>query len=68
MRHAELRPSASRAGLRSTPTIMLAPDHARALHDVEADAAQAEHHDVGAGLDLAVLITAPMPVVTPQPM
>ena len=26
--------------------------HARALHDVEADAAEAEHDDVGAGLDL----------------
>ena len=47
-----LRASASRAGLRSTPTIMLAPTMPRALHDVEADAAQAEHDDVGAGLDL----------------
>src|SRR5438552_7444254 len=28
------------------------PGHARALHDVEADAAQAEHHDVRARLDL----------------
>ncbi len=52
VRHAELAAELPRAGLRSTPTIMLAPTMPRALHDVEADAAEAEHHDVGAGLDL----------------
>jgi hypothetical protein len=60
--------SALRAGLRSTPTIMFGAGHARALDHVEADAAEAEHDHVVAGLTLAVLITAPMPVVTPQPM
>ena len=39
-----------------------------ALDDVEADAAEAEHHAVAPISTLAVLITAPMPVVTPQPM
>ena len=32
--------------------ILFAPDQARALDDVQTDAAQAEHHDVRAGLDL----------------
>ena len=38
------------------------------LDDVEADAAEPEHDRLGAGSTLAVLSTAPMPVVTPQPM
>src|SRR5579862_938567 len=39
------------AGLRSTPTILSAPTM-RALNDVEADAAEAEDHDIRAGPDL----------------
>ena len=38
------------------------------LDDVEADAAEAEHDALAPGSTLAVLSTAPMPVVTPQPM
>ena len=44
--------SARRPGLRSTPTIMSAPAIRAALHDVEPDAAEPEHDDTGAGLDL----------------
>ena len=36
----------------STPTILSAPSDSRALDHVQADAAEAEHDDVGAGLDL----------------
>ena len=39
------------AGLTSTPTILVGADQLRALDDVEADAAEAEDDDVGAGLD-----------------
>ena len=39
-------------GLMSTPMILSAPDQLRALDDVEADAAEAEHDDLGARLDL----------------
>src|SRR6266545_7723858 len=52
MRHAEL------AGQRLAPRIQVdaddhvGADHARTLHDVEADAAQPEDDDVGAGLHL----------------
>jgi len=67
MRDAEFLGEHLRAGLYPA-TIMLAP-HARPLHDVSADAAQAEYHDVRPRLHLGGgLITAPMPVVTPQPM
>jgi hypothetical protein len=52
----------------STPMIMSAPAMRSALDDVEADAAEAEDHALAPGSTLAVLITAPMPVVTPQPM
>ena len=53
VRHAELARRAPCApGLRSTPTIMSAPAMPRALDHVEADAAEAEHDDVGARLDL----------------
>ena len=41
---------------------------AQPLDDVQADAAQSEHRGRGAASTLAVLMTAPMPVVTPQPM
>ena len=44
--------SALRLGLRSTPTIMSAPTRRAPCIDVEADAAEAEHDDVGARLDL----------------
>ena len=46
------RPHSSRAGLMSTPMIMSAPASLRALDHVEADPAEAEHHDVVADLDL----------------
>jgi len=44
------------------------PRHAQALDDVEADPAETENDGAAADLDLAVLMTAPMPVVTPQPI
>ena len=47
-----LRPSASRAGIEIDADDHVGADQARALHDVQPDAAQAEHHDVGARLDL----------------
>jgi hypothetical protein len=50
----KLRPIASRAGLMSTPTIMCRADQPRALDDVEADAAEPEHHHVAPGSTLAV--------------
>ena len=40
----------------------------QALKNVQADAAQTEHDSVEPISTLAVLITAPIPVVTPQPM
>jgi hypothetical protein len=40
---------------------------AGALHDVEPDTAEPEHDDPRPGSTFAVKITAPMPVVTPQP-
>ena len=40
----------------------------QALNDVQPDAAEAENDALAPGSTLAVLITAPMPVVTPQPM
>jgi hypothetical protein len=40
----------TRPGLMSTPMILSAPDHLRALDHVQADAAQAEHDDIGARL------------------
>ena len=43
-------------------------DQPGALDDVETDAAEAEDDAVGPGSTFAVLMTAPMPVVTPQPM
>ncbi|MDZ7710472.1 MAG: hypothetical protein U5K36_10715 [Roseovarius sp.] len=63
------RAISSLAGLRSTPMIMSAPGQPQALDDVEADAAEAEHRPPSApSSTLAVLMTAPMPVVTPQPI
>ena len=51
------------------PMILSAPTMPGALDDVQADAAEAEHRPHWRpGHTLAVLITAPMPVVTPQPM
>jgi hypothetical protein len=43
-------------------------DHPRTLHDVETDAVQTETHDFPTGLDLAVSVTAPMPVVMSHPI
>ena len=55
------------AGLMSTAMMRLALRHDRADDRRQADAAEAEHGDAGAASTLAVLSTAPMPVVTPQP-
>ena len=44
------------ASSRSTATIGLAPARCGELHDVEADAADAEHHDRLADLDLRVVV------------
>jgi len=46
----------------------LGADKAQALDDVEANAAEAEHGAVAGRLDLGGVVTAPIPVVTPQPM
>ena len=52
MRHAEARgPIPRLESLMSTPTILSAPTILRALDDVEPDAAESEHHDVGARRD-----------------
>ena len=40
----------------------------QALDHVEPDAAEAEYDRLAPGSTFAVLSTAPMPVVTPQPM
>src|SRR4028119_2314900 len=46
-----LEPGSTPAGETKAATPDLArPNHARALHDVKADAPEAENHDVGAGL------------------
>ena len=47
-----LRAIASRAGIDVDADDLVGADHLRALDHVEADAAEAEHDDVGAGLDL----------------
>ena len=60
---------ALRPGFKSTPMILSALNEACALDDVEADAAQTEHHHIGSRLYFGfVWVTAPIPVVTPQPM
>jgi len=60
-------PSALRFGLRSTPTIRFAPA-IRAPWMTFRPMRPGRTRRRSRRLDLAVLITAPMPVVTPQPM
>jgi hypothetical protein len=50
--HAELAAERLALGVEIDADDHVGADQARALHDVQPDAAQAEHHDVGAGLDL----------------
>ena len=52
MGHAELLGHRALALVEVDADDAVGPDHARALDDVEADAAEAEHRDVGAGPDL----------------
>jgi len=68
MGHAEFFGQRLARGIQIDADDHVGTGHARTLDHVEADAAQAEYHDVAPGSTFAVLITAPMPVVTPQPM
>ena len=52
MRHAELARQRLARRIEVDADDHVGAGHPRALHHVEADAAQAEHHDIGAGLDL----------------
>ncbi len=63
-----LRASVSRAGLMSTPTIMLAPAMRAPWTTLSPMPPSPNTTTLAPGSTLAVLITAPMPVVTPQPM
>ena len=63
-----LRPSASRAGLRSTPTIIPAPTMRAPCTTFSPIPPRPNTTTLPPGSTLAVLITAPIPVVTPQPM
>ena len=52
MRHPELLGQCPAARVDVDADDHVGADHAAALHDIEADAAEAEHDDPGAGLDL----------------
>src|SRR3546814_8845630 len=52
MRHAELARQRLALGVEVDPDDFVGAHHLGALDDVKADAAQAENHDIGAGLDL----------------
>jgi hypothetical protein len=43
-------------------------DHPRALNHIRSRCRRGQNDNIRAGLHLCSLITAPMPVVTPQPM
>ena len=69
MRHAEFLSHGALGRIGIDADDLVGAGHARALDDVEADTAEAEHRDDSRRAStLAVLMTAPMPVVTPQPM
>ena len=52
MRHAELAGERFARGIDIHAHDHVGADHARALHDVQPDAAKSEHHHIGPGLDL----------------
>ena len=52
MGHAEFLGQCPLAGVEIDADDHVGADHAAALHDIEPDAAEAEDHDIGAGLDL----------------
>ncbi len=52
MRHAEFLRHLDARRIEIDTDDLVGADHAGALHDVEADAAEAEHRDIGAGPDL----------------
>ena len=66
--HAEMRRHLDLVGVEIDADDLVGARQPQALDDVEPDAAQAEDHRASPISTLAVLITAPMPVVTPQPM
>ena len=61
-------PSALRAGFRSTPMILLAPTRRAPCTTFRPMPPRPNTTTFEPGSTLAVLMTAPMPVVTPQPM
>ena len=63
-----MRASASRAGLRSTPTIMLAPTSLAPWITLRPMPPSPNTTTLAPGSTRAVLMTAPRPVVTPQPI
>jgi hypothetical protein len=63
-----LRPQASRSGLMSTPMIMSAPTSLRPWMTFRPMPPRPKTMQLAPGSTLAVLVTAPTPVVTPQPM
>ena len=69
MSHAEFLGQRLAFGVQIHADDLVGADEARTLNDIEADAAQTRtpRHWRPAST-LAVLMTAPMPVVTPQPM
>ena len=63
-----LRPHSSRAGLMSTPTILFAPTSFAPWMTLRPMPPRPNTTTLAPGSTLAVLTTAPTPVVTPQPM
>src|SRR6516162_271549 len=67
MRHAKRSPQAFFSGLRSTPMIMSVPTRRRPWMTFNPMPPSPNTMHLAPGSTFAVLITAPMPVVTPQP-
>ena len=68
MRHAETLAMARFPGLMSTPMILSAPTILAPWMTLSPMPPRPNTATLAPGYTLAVLITAPMPVVTPQPM
>jgi len=68
VRHAEFFRQRLPAGIQVHADDHVGTGDTRALHHVEADAAEPNTTTFAPTSTFAVLITAPMPVVTPQPM
>ena len=62
------RPHSSRSGLMSTPTILFAPASFAPWMTLRPMPPSPNTTTLSPGWTLAVLTTAPTPVVTPQPM